>query len=372
MTQPQRGDSLGPLFLPVDVPIVTGAEKTPSAGDPLLITLGSFLGTVLHADCGAAWEAIQPGFKPLQNGLRDGRAGQNVVRKIYYFDPRRQLPFNEADLPGLFVYRGPGVPAQRFCADSFRRTKLVVVEWLCLDPTAELKERRASFGNAVSSAMQNAIWRGNHRAWVAPFDLAQPLAILNVTPTALTTQVYSGATLTGILAMSTLEDQRFITISSEKKTIGTYETTLPFLVAGYDSRGRAISDNVYLTDAMGGETVRSTWPFSRVASVTAPAMLALGGSFHVGYEQSNAAFVGSELKRALNAEVYVVRDGEFAPVVRPSPSQGADPIIFESFQLTLSIVEECESDTLQRADVLEAGDATWPLADGSTFATDTY
>ena len=374
MTQPQKGDSLGPLFLPLDVPIVQGAEKTPSTGDPLLVTLGSFLGTVLIADCGSAWEAIQPGFKPLANGLRDGRAGQNIARRIFDFDPRRQVPYNDADLPALFLHRGPGVPSQTFCADSYRRSKTLFVEWVCLDPKSELKERRGSFGNAVSAALCNAIWRGNHPAWVAPADAAQPVAILNVTPGALTIQVYSGATLTGLLSKSTLEDQRFITISTEKKTIGTYPTNLPFLVRGFDNRNRAISDNVYLTATLGGETVRSTWPFARVASVTAPAMLALGGTFRVGYEQANTAFTGSELKRFTNADIFIARDGEFVPIVKPSIVQGQDPLIMESFQMTLTIVEESDADSLQRADPLEAGggDAIWPLPDGTTFATDTY
>lgn len=342
-------DAVGILSLPVAAPIIFPPdERTRAPGDPALVQIGSFLATVLQADCGAAWEALDAG-RPDQPGAVDGtRDGANVVRRVLFSDPRLGY-FEPADLPALLVWRAPKADHKRFRADTYRRYWSVMVAWL--PPPAETdpqRRERDTFVAAITSSLHRAIVFGRHRAWVRDVDLAAETGLL-AAPIATTTSEQTITTFDGSLATFPLAPGRplqFITSSAA----GAYNTTDPIVVTGALDGGVTHTDKVYLTEADGGETVVGTWSFATPAQVVIPAQALTTGAITIGFYDSPDVKLGSLVQRAAGLSLFRLAAMSTTAIRVAQPN--AEPRMFVAAEATIETAEEIAIDLADHAEAL--------------------
>jgi hypothetical protein len=311
-------------LLPLPVP---PRAKGP-AGDPALEVLGAFLAAVLKVDVGKAWEPLAPG-RPIVRGVFP----HSVVKRR----------FVKEDLPHLFVFRSGNGRSERYTIDTYRRTQTVLVQWVFPPALNEHQTDRDPVVNAIGAAMERALYRARHPAWVAPADLAAPEGL--VLPTVAPTQpgIWSGAALTGPLAGKVIQAARAVTISTAPAK-GAYAVGAPITVVGRDATGHVCTDSVSLTSADGGELVRTFWHFSQVSEVRMPAMPSAAGSFSVGYAASPEATLGSLVMRHAGfSQLEVQRPAEVKPLLiaikNPETRINDAPLPFEMVELALDVSE---------------------------------
>lgn len=371
-------DRFGRLVFPVAPPDLSDpANKVPAIGDPMLVTLASFVASVLQAECGDAWSRFEnfPDIRAAANvpDPVETFAGRNVVRSIFYANPRRVgTPFNPNDLPALFVYRlHAGVPAsiETFAADVDRRTSTVVLEWVTLPSPPALFNERASFHNALSTALIPAIRESRHASWVLRADRAMTGAIhtLRTTSTSPTTLTPGPTGLNGPSIGTRLTTPRPVQFTSLSNP-ATYSTS-PIVVTGRDVKGRLLTDDTAFTDPNGGETIETVWRFIDVLSIAYPAMLTTGGSILASYGDSPYARRGSMLNDATDAIVRMLQPGEVQPLPIPDVN---DVKLYESFQIRLTVTEASDRDLTLHTDSPNGGDGEMLLPNGDTFSTDIY
>jgi len=354
-------DAVGILSLPVAAPLVSPLdERTLAPGDPALVQIGSFLATVLQADCGAAWEALDTG-RPNQPGAIDGvRAGQNVVRRVYFSDPRLGY-FEPAELPALFVWRAPRADHRRFRADTYRRFWSVMVAWVPPPTEADPQRReRDTFGAAVLSSLHRAITFGRHRAWVRDEDLADETGLL-ADPVATATSETTIATFDGGLASFPLTPGRPVQISTSA-AVGAYNTTDPILVTGKLDGGTSHTDKLYATSANGGETIIGTWSFTEPTALVIPAQALTTGAFTIGFYDSPDVKLGSLVQRAAGLSLFRLAAMSNVPLRVQMPN--AEPAMFAAIEMTLETAEEIAIDLAEHGETL-ADPADAPGLDAS-------
>ena len=333
-------DAIGILSLPVTAPVIAPPhERTLAPGDPALVQIGSFLATVLQADCGAAWEALDPGRRDEPGAVDGTRTGTNVVRRVLFSDPRLGY-FEPQDLPALFVWRAPKGDHRRFKADSYRRYWSVMVAWLPPPTEADPQRReRDTFAAAIVSSLHRAIVFGRHKAWIRDTDLAAPTGLL-ADPVATTTSEQTITTFDGTLTLP-LAPGRPLQISTASAT-NAYNTTDPILVTGGLDGGGTHTDKIYLTDPNGGETVVGTWSFTEPTEVVIPAQLATTGALTFGFYDSFDVRLGSLVQRAAGLTQFRLTSIATAPIRVAQPN--ADPQMFVAAECTIETAEEIEID----------------------------
>ncbi len=342
-------DAIGTLSLPVAAPVVHPPhERTLAPGDPALVQIGSFAATALQADCGAAWEALDPG-RPDQPLAVDGaRLGTGVVRRVWYQDPRLGY-FEPAELPGLFVFRAPKADYKRFAADQYRRAWPIQIAWL--PPRAEAdpqRRERDTFANAVAASLDRNIRFGRHRAWVLDSDLAAPTGLL-ADPVATSTGVTTITSFDGTLAGAALKPGRPVRVATSVAT-GAYNTTDPILVTGKLDGGVAHTDKLYLSAANGGENLVGTWSFTEITRLILPAQLLATGQFTVGFYNSPDVKLGSLVQRAAGLVKLELRGVGTAPLRVLQPN--AEPVVHVAVEATVDAIEEIVIDLADHAEAL--------------------
>lgn len=342
-------DLIGALSLPVAAPDVwPPTDRTLAPGDPALVPLGSFLATALQADCGAAWEKLDPGRRDQPLAIDGARLGTGVVRRVWFQDPRLGY-FAPEDLPGLFVYRTTKADYKRFKADEYRRTWPIAVTWL--PPRAEAdpqRRQRDTFAHAIAASLHRNILFGRHRAWVLDSDLAAPTGLLAAAQTTATSPV-TITSFDGALAAAPLKPGRPVQILTSAAT-GAYNTTDPILVTGTLDSGVTFTDKLYLTNANGGETVIGTWSFATITSVTIPAQLLTTGTLSFGFYDSPAVRLGSLVQRACGFLRMEQKSLTTAPIQAKQPV--GDPLSYVACEAVLDVVEEVDFDLAEHAEEL--------------------
>lgn len=338
-------DALGLLDLPVTSPDVTPPQdRTLAPGDPALVQLASFAAAVLQDDVGAAWETLSPG-KPYQVDAIDGeRDGDTVARRAWFSDPRRGH-FSPEDLPGIFVYRAAQSTAQWFVADAQRQRSQVVIAWVA-PPAEEDAQRRERdpFMHAIRTSLHVALTQRRHAAWVLASDQADPDALktsfaTSVVPVAIT--VFDGA-----LAADTLKTGRSVTITTAAAP-GAYNTADPIEVTGILDSGLEHTESVFLTDADGGETVRTLFPFVSPVSVAVPDMLTATGSIEIGYDDAPDIRKGSLIQRACGFREMRYLRAQSSVIQVDMPDETRRP--FEAIEFFLDVSEDSSIDMTLRA-----------------------
>jgi hypothetical protein len=210
-------------------------------------------------------------------------------------------------------------------------------------PNEQTRER-ATFFHAALAALQLAFGQRRHVSWVVDTDLAD----LDGVKTAFATSAspVTVNTFNGALASTTLQTPRPITITTAA-AVGAYNTTDPIPITGTLANGQSWTENVYLTDADGGETVQTIFPFVSPTEVELPAMLTTGGSLTIGYADSLDVSKGSLLQRACAfREMRVTRS-----MTQPIAVQrtGEEARSYEAVEIFLDVAEDSFADPDLRA-----------------------
>lgn len=356
-------DALGLLDLPAPAPVVyPPQDRTLAPGDPALVQLASFVATVLQHDLGDAWAALSPGKPAITDAIDGTRDGDTAARRCFFSDPRRGY-FEPADLPALFIYRGPQSTSQWLVADCQRLRSQVVVAWLA--PPADVdpqRRQRDAFMQAIRASLHVALTQRRHAAWVRPDEAADPdgLKASFATSTAATTI----SSFDGALASETLSTARPITITTTAAP-GAYNTTDGIEVTGTLANGLSHTESVYLTDADGGETVTTVFPFVSPTSVALPAMLLDTGAIEIGYAISPDARKGSLVQRACAFREMWLRRSQTSVLQAETVDGERKP--FEAIEFFLDVAEDSAIDMDLRAfdpwDIEAHGTASHPSDD---------
>lgn len=131
------------------IPLVASA-KGEVVTDPLVQVLLLFLKAYLQDDANAtaAWDTV--GVAP----------GQKVVTKTFSYDPRKAgLPFNEKDLPALYLWRGNSVDDWEGEDRQVEVTQLHLF-WVMAPDVQEKLAARVNFINGLRKAITNALEHG--------------------------------------------------------------------------------------------------------------------------------------------------------------------------------------------------------------------
>lgn len=324
-------DAIGASWLPALAPtrVLRGQSQvmtTRAVGDPALVTLGSFVATVMQAQLGTAWTALDSrAALPIAGAVDGTRSGLNVVRRVYYHNPRKGN-FVADDLPGLFVYRFEAPEkAERFAQDAHRRQGAIGLLWLASPaPSVEIQRtERDPFNNVVSGSLHHALTFKRHPSWTIAEDDAAPEGMK--TSFATSTSPVTVTVFNGSLAGATMRPPRSASITTAAAP-GAYSTD-PIWFAGVDEFGKTFRDSVVLS-ADGGETAPTVQRFARYTEVTLPAMLLATGAITLGYWDSYEKPAGSLVQRACGFSSMVLREVRRQPFeVLPDKGVAAIPMV---------------------------------------------
>lgn len=322
-------DAIGLSWLPAVEPAtamkgLTRVVTDRAPGDPALVTLGSYLATVMQSQLNDAWLKLHTSSAVTLTGSIDGtRDGVGVVRDVYFHDPSDGALVS-ANLPALFVYRGTKQPAQfkRIAADAHRRIQPISCTWVAAPvDISRQRENIDPFVNSVNGSMHFALTWKRHPSWVIAADERDLDGLKTSFATSTSAQVIT--VFNGALADATMVSARPVAITVTAAA-GAYSTG-NITVEGTDKNGAALTVTMNLTTANGGETIVSILRFATVTRVTLPAMALTTGSITIGYYDSPDKRFGSLVQRAcafsdmrlLTARYLpfqVVREKELAPL----------------------------------------------------------
>lgn len=268
-------------------------------GDPALLKIGEFAKAVINASARTAWDALRP---------RDGTEDL-PVRFVYTHDPHKYT-FNSKTLPALFVYRGADEEELLWQADDWRKAEgRIRLLWIFPpDPSNKHTQRRA-FANAVVKVLEAALELGRNPNWVDVGDTdttadtvpADTDSIKTSIATSTSSASYSGIQLNGVVGTATMDPRRGPTVTTtavdpglisdpgdggagddDGGTGGAYNTTDPIVLTFVDWYDQTQTRSVYLTEALGGETISFGEDVKSVVSIDIPPQFTELGSFQFG------------------------------------------------------------------------------------------
>lgn len=363
-------DALGAAWLPALVPSTTVQGNTRiittrAPGDPALVTLGSFLATVMQDQLNAAWAVLDTASTPTRPDTVDGtRDGVGVVRGVHYHDPSEGA-FLAANLPALFVYRHTKQPAryQRVAADAHRRIQPIVVTWVTAPVEVERQATRQPFANAVNAVLHHALTWKRHPSWVTPAD-ERDLDALK-TSFATSTGAVTISTFNGVMAGQTMAPPRPICFTATA-AVGAYSTN-PIVVTGVDKNG-TFQDTASFATANGGATVTTIFPFASPTSIALPAMLLTSGSLQIGYWDSPEKRGGSLVQRACGFSDMRLREIRFQPF-NIARERGAEPVRLLGVEAVIDVSEDSYWDPDVHAQTPYTTEAHVQQPDGTDFSS---
>lgn len=143
-------DTYGGLELPMPQ-----GELGARAPDKALDAIGSYIKAVGEYLLGAAWSAVAP--------------GEALIKNVFTVRPDDALINPNANLPGLFLWRGPSQQSREGDDYLINRTQ-VGCTWLIWWDQPLKREILLPFQGAFTNAVHSALGRGRHPAWVVPGD----------------------------------------------------------------------------------------------------------------------------------------------------------------------------------------------------------
>jgi hypothetical protein len=338
-------DAVGLINLPVATPTVyPPQERTLSPGDPALVQLASFAATVLQADLGNAWATLSSGKPEIAGGVDGTRDGDTSARRCFFSDPRKGY-FEPADLPAIFVYRAPQSTSQWLVADVQRLRSQVVIAWVAPAADADPQRReRDPFMHAVRSSLHVALTQRRHSSWVRDEDRADPSALKTSFATSTSPQTITS--FNGALAAETLRTGRPITITTAASP-SAYNTTDAIEVTGTLDSGLEHTENIYLTDPGGGETISTLFPFVTTESISIPEMLTADGAIEIGYGDSPDLRKGSLVQRACDVREMRFTRAQSTTIQVEMPD--GERQRFEALEFFIDVAEDSAIDMDLRA-----------------------
>ena len=320
-----------------------------AVGDPALDVLLSFCKTVLNASAGTAWATRAAGETP-------------PVREVFAHDPATG-DFVDRDLPALVAYRDNGGTYEDEGIDLHRENSTIKLRWVFPPAAQGPQVARDPIISGLSKALAVAIMQGRHASWVVATDLADTDALRTAAATSTSIQTITDAGFTGALAGDGIHAARPISITTTA-AVGAYNTTDPIVLNFLLADGREHSEDVYLTNANGGETVNGIWPAAIETSVVLPAMLTTTGTIAIGYADSPEVTRGSLVRRAAGLSMLAL----VGPGKRNTltiPIKEAEPKVYRTIDFDLRVQEiynidmDASFDAMAEAD--DEGEVLGPL-----------
>jgi hypothetical protein len=270
-------NTFGAITLPIASP-----DTGESVSDPALDVLLSFCKAVLNAEASTAWGVRAAGETP-------------IVRETFAHNPEVG-DFVDRDLPALFLYREGGGTFEDDGIDFQRENTTLRLRWVMPDGEQIRRTDRTPILSGIGKALAAAISAGRHPSWVVATDLADTDALRLPAATSTSPQTISGAGFNGALAGDGVHAARPISITTTA-AVGAYNTTDPIELTFLLKDGDEFTEEVYLTNANGGETVAAIWPAALEVSAVIPAQLLTTGTIAIGYADSPEVTLGSLVKR---------------------------------------------------------------------------
>lgn len=317
-------DTFGALSLPVpvpaarnDLPIAISAPNT-SLADPCLDTVLSYIQAVLNYDGNAAWEVRAPGTQI-----------KRMARFTSTNDPL-EGEFNDNQLPGLFLFRQKGETSTKYTDDLPSTEETLILQWVFPADTQHKERVRNNIINGLSKALVLALEQGVHPAWVVTTDNADPASIKPMISASVAPVTYSGVALNGSIGGGTINAARPVMITT-RAVVGGYNIIDPIVFTGTLPSGEVgFTDEVFLTDADGGEVVFGSWNFASTQSITIPAQPLSTGAFTFGYADSPEKAYGSPVRRHAGLTQLRCGVGQRKPLkIRAGDEIGYDCVQFE-------------------------------------------
>lgn len=360
-------DRFGGLTFPLRAELGNDpAQRMLTMGDPGLRVLGSYLATMLNAWMGEAAESLWPGYPSLPAEANLG-ATKVPVRRVFFFQPRPDRPFVQADLPALFLFRyGDKGKVEHLTSDTLRTELPISVWWVPWREEPETEKLRDTFCFAVGAAMLAAVQFGYNPAWVVDQDRELPSTIEGRIPTQ--TAAWTVTSFTGKMAGVTLDPPRQVQL----QTIPSLGSYLPgkVTVTGIDHRGRLWSDTVQISSPNGGEVLRTLWRFRRVTQIDFPRMANTNGGISVGWAASPEAATGSRVKRWGGfSELFHRSAGEKKTV---NFKVGDGTVALSAFELLFDATEDYHPDPAAHSLGGASVESNIVLPNGELFSTDTF
>lgn len=131
---------------------------------------------------------------------------------------------------------------------------------------------------------------------------------IKTTVSALTDPVeYDGEDLNGVVGAGTMRPARTVSVTTASET-AAYDTTEPILIEGFDPNGNAISEEILLTAANGGETVVGAKAFRNVTKISIPAQPETDGAFTFGVADIMCSTPPTEVRCGAATTLHVQYD----------------------------------------------------------------
>lgn len=147
-------DAFGGLAIPLVLP-----DPRDSAGDPLLSKSLSFFKAILNANAPVGWRAV----------FKDAPATE-VVKTTAPDDPKGG-PFNERDLPALFMWREAADPAVWIADDWLTQKSTCRLIWVPPWATSTKRAIRTAIYNAIARVLLVIVERNRDPSWFDEGDL---------------------------------------------------------------------------------------------------------------------------------------------------------------------------------------------------------
>lgn len=328
---------LGLLALPVPVAV----KGDPAPGDPALVVLGAYYKAVLEYECGRAWTPIG--------------SGRPIVAQIYPYEVNDRA-FTAEQLPVLTLHRTRlGTVIERVTSDIYRRLSAITVRWIMAAFTNQTQPPRDTFTNAVKAALEVATFRRRHPNYVSAVDLADIDGIHTAIPTSL-----SPVTVTsfdGVQASARISPARRISITTTAAT-GAYDTGSLIAITGLDEAGTEMVRTLEITQADGGETLTTLWPFSLPTEIAYPAQVTTDGSFEAGYADAPDIALGSLIDDAIGAQTFMMSRAPEVVTLRIELKENGPPNPddrrYLAVEFAVSIEEQLTIDELENQGALDA------------------
>lgn len=280
-------DLYGSLPLPIPAPADPAVE---AVADPALDVWAAYFKAYVNAHGTASWAACFPRRKGTQ-----ANPGDQVppIRTTFTHQPTDETiaPFNESDLPALYLYRAAG-PAPKYEGID-RRVARDAVTFLWVFPTgAQAAERiRVPYVNGLVKMVDRAIEAGRDPVYVHPLDPSPSARSLSLEPAAVrlgaatstSAQIYQGAALDGAVGGQAFQAPRAFVVSCSGDPTAFVDGSA-VRATGLDVLGRVVSRDVVISTTGVPGVFSSDHAFLRIDRIEVPPQASGSGvvSFGLG------------------------------------------------------------------------------------------
>lgn len=356
-------DTYGALSIPVAVPTDPEAEAT---GDPALDVWAAYFKAYINAHGGVAWAAAFP----RKTGTQAAPGDQiPPVASTFTHQPTDEtiLPFNERELPALFIYRAAG-PGPKWKAIDWRVDESTpTILWVFPTGAQAASRIRVPYCNALVKLIDAAIEAYRDPSYVHASDTDPTAATLAALPEAIKTSIatstsaqsYSGVVLDGIIGAGTISPPRAFIVTCDGPASAFVDGST-VSVTGLDVVGQTVTRTVTITTAMLPGPFATDHAFIEITQVDTDAQADTTGTFKfgVGAYQGRGSVVLDFAPMGLEMIAWKAQ-----PIAIPM-ADSARPRYYDAVEITLRVFEKWDRD-LESFDLLDGNEQTVSANEGA-------